>query len=190
LAEIKHETEPAVPSGGLPSQPGGPEREFTVRAKSQTELIIRRFLHHRLAVISLAVFALFIVASLVGGRVWHYNYAEITNEFSTGPTLQHPFGTDDVGHDAMAQVLRGSQKSVQIALLVALASTTIGTLVGAVAGYYRGWVDNVLMRLVDLILTVPVIAILAVLAATVTAKAGNWSAISCGRCSGPRSASS
>src|ERR1700738_5247752 len=102
----------APPGGGAPGQPAGPEREFTVRAKSQTELIVRRFLHHRLAVISLVVFAVFIVASLIGGRVWHYNYAQITNEFSTGPTLKHPFGTDDVGHDELATVLRGSQKSV------------------------------------------------------------------------------
>jgi peptide/nickel transport system permease protein len=186
LADITHDTaadgEPllapttgvAIPGGGVPPQPTGPEREFTVRAKSQTELIVRRFLHHRLAVISLVVFMVFIVASLVGGRIWHFSYSQITNEFSTGPTLKHPFGTDDVGHDELAQVLRGSQKSVQIALLVALASTTIGTLVGAVAGYYRGWIDNVLMRFVDLILTVPVIAILAVLAATVSAQAGNW----------------
>jgi peptide/nickel transport system permease protein len=164
----------ALPGGAAPPQSSGPEREFTVRAKSQTELIVRRFLHHRMAVASLGIFVLFILASLFGGRLWHFNYAQITNEFSTGPSWKHPFGTDDVGHDGLAQVLRGSQKSVQIALLVAFASTTIGTLVGAAAGYYRGWLDNVLMRFVDLILTVPVFAILAVLAAQVNSKAGNW----------------
>src|SRR5664280_3060323 len=90
------------------------------------------------------------------------------------PSLTHPMGTDGIGHDVFAQVLRGSQKSVQIALLVSLLSTVVGTVIGAVAGYYRGVVDNVLMRFVDLVLTVPLIAILAVLGARVSAKSGNW----------------
>src|SRR5664280_2349595 len=68
----------------------------------------------------------------------------------------------------------GAQKSVQIALLVALLSTTIGTLVGAVAGFYRGRTDALLMRFVDLVLTVPSLAILAVLASVVGSKAGGW----------------
>ena len=83
-------------------------------------------------------------------------------------------GTDDIGHDSMAQVLRGAQKSVQVALMVAILATTIGAVIGAIAGYYRGWVDAALMRFTDLILTIPSIAILALLAATVADQAGNW----------------
>jgi len=83
-------------------------------------------------------------------------------------------GTDDIGHDSMAQILRGAQKSVQVALLVAFLSTTLGAVIGALAGYYRGWIDSALMRFTDLVLTIPYIAILAVLAANVADKAGNW----------------
>jgi peptide/nickel transport system permease protein len=71
-------------------------------------------------------------------------------------------------------VLRGAQKSVQVALLVAFLATAIGTVIGALAGYYRGWVDSALMRFTDLVLTIPSIAILAVLASTVASQAGNW----------------
>jgi ABC-type dipeptide/oligopeptide/nickel transport system permease subunit len=150
------------------------EREFTVAARSQRQMIVRRFLAHKLAVGSLIAFLLVVAASLIGGRFWKYGYADITDEFSTAPSWTHPMGTDDIGHDSLAQVLRGAQKSVQVALMVAFLSTTFGTVVGAFAGYYRGIVDSALMRFTDLVLTIPYIAILAVLAATVSAQAGNW----------------
>jgi ABC-type dipeptide/oligopeptide/nickel transport system permease subunit len=150
------------------------EREFTVQRRSQTQMVMRRFLAHRLAVASLVVFLVVVVLSLIGGRLWKYGYADITDQFSSPPSLEHPMGTDDIGHDSLAQVLRGSQKSVQVALMVAFLSTTVGAVIGALAGYYRGWVDSALMRFTDLVLTIPAIAILAVLASTVTAQAGNW----------------
>ena len=151
-----------------------PEREFTVAARSQTQMIIRRFLAHKLAVGSLVVFLIVVVASLIGGRFWKYGYADITPEFSSPPSLKHPMGTDSIGHDSMAQILRGAQKSVQVALMVALLATSFGTLIGALAGYYRSWVDSALMRFTDLVLTIPAIALLAVLAANVPEQAGNW----------------
>ena len=156
-----------------PTAGPGPEREFTVEARSYRRMVLRRFIHHRLAVISLVVLVFVILLALVGGRVWKYSYDEITPEFSTGPSLDHPFGTDGPGHDVFAQVLRGAQKSVQIMLVVALLSTTIGVVIGAVAGYYRGIIDGVLMRFVDLILTLPLLAIVAVLAKMVQVSK-NW----------------
>jgi ABC-type dipeptide/oligopeptide/nickel transport system permease subunit len=111
--------------GGTPV-PGAAAGEFGVEARSQGRMILRRFLRHRAAMISLVVLIALILLSLIGGRVWKYDYAEITPEFSTGPSLEHPMGTDGPGHDTFAQVLRGAQKSVQIMLLVALFSTGIG----------------------------------------------------------------
>jgi ABC-type dipeptide/oligopeptide/nickel transport system permease subunit len=150
------------------------EREFTVARRSQTQMVTRRFMAHKLAVGSLVVFLLVVIISLIGGRFWKYGYADITDEFSSPPSLEHPMGTDDIGHDSLAQVLRGAQKSVQVALMVAILATTLGAVIGAIAGYYRGWVDSALMRFTDLVLTIPAIAILAVLASTVAEQAGNW----------------
>jgi peptide/nickel transport system permease protein len=165
---------PASATPGI--QPGGarPEREFTVEARSQWKLILRRFLAHRLAVGSLVIFLLLIVTALVGSHLWHYRYADITSEFSQGPTMKHPMGTDGIGHDVMAQVLRGAQRSVVIALLVATLSTTFGAVMGAVAGYYRGMVDNVMMRFVDLMLTIPSLAIFGLLAHKYANKTNGW----------------
>jgi ABC-type dipeptide/oligopeptide/nickel transport system permease subunit len=167
-----HRTEHGVQVHEVP--PTTTEREFTVVRRSQTQMIIRRFMAHKLAVGSLVVFVLMVIISLIGGRFWKYGYADITDEFSSSPSLEHPMGTDDIGHDTLAQVLRGAQKSVQVALMVAFLSTTFGAFIGALAGYYRGWVDAALMRFTDLILTIPSIAILAVLAATLADQAGNW----------------
>jgi ABC-type dipeptide/oligopeptide/nickel transport system permease subunit len=175
------ETEPGGDGQGLQTTEHGvkvhevpattTEREFTVVRRSQTQMVIRRFLAHKLAVGSLVVFLLVVIISLIGGRFWKYGYADITDQFSTPPSLEHPMGTDDIGHDTLAQVLRGAQKSVQVALMVAFLATTIGAVIGAVAGYYRGWVDSALMRFTDLVLA---IAILAVLASVVASEAGNW----------------
>jgi len=141
------------------------------------QVAVHRFTINRLAPASLVVLALVALAALVGGRFWRYGYSEITPEFSTPPSWTHPMGTDGVGHDGLAQVLRGAQKSLQVGLLAALVSTTLGAIVGMVAGYYRGWVDPVLMRFTDLILTIPGIAILIVMAGRVRGTRGNWWAI-------------
>jgi peptide/nickel transport system permease protein len=167
-----HSTEHGVQVHEVPATTT--EREFTVQRRSQTQMVIRRFMAHKLAVGSLIVFLLVVIISLIGGRFWKYGYADITPEFSSPPSLEHPMGTDGIGHDELAQVLRGAQKSVQVALMVAILATTIGAVIGAIAGYYRGWVDAALMRFTDLVLTIPSIAILAVLAATLADQAGNW----------------
>jgi peptide/nickel transport system permease protein len=164
--------EVVVPGGPVVRGAGG-RGEFGVEARSQWRMVSRRFFRHRLAMASLVVLVLVVVLSLVGGRVWKYNYTEITPEFSSGPSWNHPMGTDGPGHDTFAQVLRGAQKSVQIMLLVAMFSTGIGVLIGAFAGYYRGKVDAILMRGIDLLLTIPTLAILAVLSNKVR-QSGSW----------------
>jgi peptide/nickel transport system permease protein len=143
----------------------GPEWEFGVRSRTQTQLVVRRFLAHRLAVLSLVLFALILAISLLGQRFWAYKYGvPDVDALSQPPSRQHPLGTGDLGQDGLAQLLRGAQRSMQIALLVMVLQTVVGVLVGSVAGYFRGWLDSVLMRLVDLLLTLPGMAVLIVLA--------------------------
>lgn len=136
--------------------------------------VLRRFLTHRLAVLSLAVLGAIVVATLVGRALWHYGHAEITADLSSPPSWSHPMGTDGLGRDLFAQVLAGTQKSLQVALLVTAVSTALGALVGAIAGYYRGPVDAVLMRLADVVLSLPGIAVLAVLGGAAQETPGNW----------------
>jgi ABC-type dipeptide/oligopeptide/nickel transport system permease subunit len=163
----------SAPAAG-PRTPA-PEREFTVAERSQFQLVLRRFLQHRLAVVSLVVLALLVLLAYLGGALWQYDPGEFTPDNSEPPSLNHPFGTDSAGKDQFAQVLRGTQISLQIAVLVALFSTLVGTIWGAVAGYFGGVTDTIMMRISDLILTLPLLAVAAVLAQNF---GGSWWLIS------------
>jgi ABC-type dipeptide/oligopeptide/nickel transport system permease subunit len=157
---------------GEPPLGAGPEREFTVAARSQSKMVLRRFLRHKLAMASFVVLILLALLAFVGARLWKYTYRELTPDASQAPSWSHPFGTDQLGRDYLAQVLQGAQKSIQIALIVALLATTLGVLIGAISGYFRGWTDGALMRVVDLFLTVPTIAIAACLGRQLSG--GDW----------------
>ena len=162
--------ESPVPSGGqipfdemppaLTLVPGGGP---AAASRGQLRMAAERFVRHKLAMTGLAVFLLLVLASVLGPVFWKYSYSQITDQFGTGPSAQHPFGTDTIGHDMFAQVLQGLQTSVETALLVAAISTVIGTLIGAIAGYYGGIWDQIMMRFTDLVLIVPVLAVLLVL---------------------------
>jgi peptide/nickel transport system permease protein len=139
---------------------------FAVTERTQTQLVLRRFLRHRLAVISLLVFVLIVLFAFVGPLLWKYTYFTSTPDNSQSPSLTHPFGTTGDGKDLLALVMRGTQQSVKISLLIAVVSTTVGTIWGAAAGYFRGLVDAVLMRIADLIIILPILAVAAVLASS------------------------
>jgi glutathione transport system permease protein len=164
----------AAEPGGDAGLPGGPDREFAVKARSHRAMVFRRFLHHRLAVGGFLVLFLVVFLALFGGKIWHYSYTFQSNDLSQAPGLKHPFGTDELGHDTFARVLRGANKSVVIALLVATMSTAFGTLVGAVAGFYRGWIDTLLMRFTDLMLTIPTYAAAAAIAYQFGNRSNGW----------------
>lgn len=154
------------------------EREFTVQARSMRQLVIRRFLAHRLAMFSLMVLVAVILLAFVGLRLWKHPFDTPGIVQDRGrPTLdaipwldgdglkmgEHPFGQDNIGRDYFAVTLRGAQQSILIAVVAGLVATFVGTVIGAVAGFYRGWVDNVLMRFVDVMLTIPLLVVAAVL---------------------------
>jgi peptide/nickel transport system permease protein len=146
----------------------------TVESHGQFRLALERFAHHRLALAGLIVFLLMVLLSTIGPVFWQYSYSAITGLFATGPSAQHPFGTDLIGHDLFAQVMEAEATSVKTAALVALIATTIGTVIGAIAGYYGKLADIVLMRFTDLILAVPLLAVLLVLANKLSKQAGSW----------------
>lgn len=129
--------------------------------------LARRFLRRRTAVAGLSVLVLVLVVTLWGASLAPYRYDEPTLDRSEPPSWSHPMGTDAIGRDLFSRVLRGAQKSTQVALLVTVVSTTVGVLLGAVAGYRKGWFDEVVSRLVDLVLTIPVLAVLLVVATRV-----------------------
>jgi peptide/nickel transport system permease protein len=148
--------------------------DFAVRERTQTQLVLRRFRRHRAAVTSLVAFVLVTLFAFAGPLLWHYSYADITDDLSQSPSARHPFGTDLIGHDTFAQVMRGTQQSIKIALAIAVIGTVFGTLWGAIAGLYRGKLDFLMMRLVDVVLTLPSIAVAAAVAAQGVGQSQWW----------------
>ena len=151
---------------------------MSIKARTQWQMILRRFLRHRLAMGSLALLIGVFVLSYAGLWFWDLPYNKSGTLINGGrPTLdvipfldgdglaigQHPFGQDTIGRDYFAVTLKGAQGSIAIAVYAGLIATTIGTIVGALAGFYRGIVDTVLMRIVDVLFTIPLLVLAAVL---------------------------
>jgi peptide/nickel transport system permease protein len=139
-----------------------------VKARSQWAYARSRFFRHKLAVLSLGVLVLASIVAIFPDVFAPYAFDEFDfNHVLEGPTTEgnHLFGTDELGRDYLSRVVYALRTSLGVALLVAGLATLIGTFVGAMAGYYGGVIDNLLMRLVDLILVVPFLAVLLVLSA-------------------------
>ncbi|HXF98722.1 MAG TPA: ABC transporter permease [Gaiellaceae bacterium] len=139
------------------------EHGVELRARSQWAYARMRFLRHRLAVASLVVLFLIALVAVFADQLAPYSYDELDLEnIASPPTLEgwHLFGTDLLGRDYLSRVIFGVRTSLWVAVFVAALSTAIGTAIGAIAGYYGGWLDNLLMRVTDLVLTLPTLAVL------------------------------
>ncbi|MFD6093154.1 ABC transporter permease [Oerskovia sp. NPDC060338] len=144
-----------------------------VEGLSQNQIVRRRFLRHKGAVISVVVLALITILAVtsVGFGSWTgwWNFVPsgqgATNPLVNGgaPSSVHPFGQDEAGRDIFARVMRGTQTSLIIMFSVGLIATVMGIVVGALSGFFRGATDSLLMRFTDLIITMPVIVLGAVL---------------------------
>ena len=136
------------------------EQEFV----SRRTLVARRFLSNRLAVVALTVLVLLFVACYALPPLLPYSHTDIDfYALQTPPGREHWLGTNAIGQDVLAQVLRGMQKSLLIGLCVAVISTVIAATVGSIAGYFGGWRDRALMWLVDLLLVVPSFILIAII---------------------------
>jgi ABC-type dipeptide/oligopeptide/nickel transport system permease subunit len=144
------------------------EEGLEVVARSQWQLARRRFFRHKLAVGSLIVLVIIMLVGVFAEQIAPYSFREQAPlDARMAPTLegQHYFGTDVLGRDYFSRTVFGIRTSLYVAGVVALLSTLIGALYGAVSGYFGGWIDNLMMRFVDLVLTLPILAVLIVIAA-------------------------
>jgi ABC-type dipeptide/oligopeptide/nickel transport system permease subunit len=139
------------------------ETGLELQARSQWGYALRRFLRHRLAMGSLIVLIFLGIVAIFADFFAPYAFDEPDfTSLTIPPTLEghHFFGTDFLGRDSFSRVIYGLRTSLWVALVVSLLATLIGTTVGAISGYFGGWVDNALMRLTDLVLTLPGLAVL------------------------------
>jgi peptide/nickel transport system permease protein len=149
-------------------------------------LAVVRFLHHRTATVSLVILGIIIAAAVIvpllqgdlyrvqdythpygAPFVFHSRVVSLPGGLNvTIPWSDHLLGTDGLGEDEMARLIRGGRVSLTVGLLAMLGYIIIGGVLGALAGYYGGWIDNALMRLTDVIIAMPfILVVIAVTAA-------------------------
>jgi peptide/nickel transport system permease protein len=155
-----------------------------IKARSQGELVRRRFLRHRGALFGMLLlgFVVLLAYTSIGvGKIpgwWPHDYLSTGTLVNGGrPTLDlipwldgdglsigsHPFGQDNVGKDYFALTMRGAQRSITVAVIVGRVATVVGAVIGALAGFFRGWLESALMRFTDVMITIPTLVIAAVL---------------------------
>lgn len=128
----------------------------TAGAESLRAAAWRRFLRNPFAVTGAAVLLLFVVLALLAPYISPHDPAAVDLlNVNAPPSRVHLLGTDPIGRDIFSRLLYGSRISLLVGFTVAAGAVVLGSLVGAVAGYFGGWVDTVLMRLVDVMLSYP-----------------------------------
>jgi len=166
-----------------PGLSNDPEREFTIEARTQVQMVRSSFFRHRGAMIGLGalVFVVVIAYTSIGfwgiPGWWGLDFSSTGTLVNEGkPTLDlipwldgdglsigaHPFGQDNIGRDYFALTMRGTQVSLMVAFVIGILSTFIGTVAGAISGYYGGKSEAVIMRFTDLLLTIPLLIVAAV----------------------------
>lgn len=137
-----------------------------VQSRTMAQIVWARFRRHRLAltsaIILLVLIAICFVVPLFVAED-QANRLELT-QMKQPPSQDHLFGTDDIGRDMLLRSIFGGRISLRIGILAALVSITVGVTIGAIAGYNPGWVDNVLMRFTEALMSIPRLFILIVLA--------------------------
>jgi peptide/nickel transport system permease protein len=129
--------------------------------RSRWSQVWQRFRGHRPALVGLWMVVLMTAVTFAGPWVWTRSTERIDfRSAKQGPTVAHPFGTDELGRDVLARVLAGGRVSLSVGFLAMAVSISIGVLIGAIAGYAGAWTDNGLMRLTDLFLTIPTLPVL------------------------------
>jgi peptide/nickel transport system permease protein len=143
----------------------GEERRIT--ARSPLQLFWRRFRRDKVAMAALffifllvlvAIFAPLIV-DIVGAPEPNVQDPNALNDFGlpAGPSSEHLFGVDQIGRDVFARTIYGARVSLTVAVIATALIVVIGTVAGMVAGFYRGWIDSVLSRIMDVQLAFPVL---------------------------------
>jgi peptide/nickel transport system permease protein len=131
--------------------------------ESYVQSIVKRFCRHRLAVWGMAFLLLIVVSALGAPWIAPYDPYAVTPSFQAPPTAEHWLGTDQVGRDVLSRLLYAARVSLAVGAGAVAIYMVIGTLLGALAGYFGGWADMVIMRLTDVFMSFPRLMVILVL---------------------------
>jgi peptide/nickel transport system permease protein len=146
---------------------------ITIEERSPFQVVMMRFRRHRLAMVSLGLVIIIFTIVILAPVIAKYEVDEINvnNYFAPWGTVDedtgrvHYMGTDNIGRDYFSRLIYAGRISLTVALLSVLISETLGILIGSVAGFYGGWLDALLMRFLEFMLTIPTLPLLLIISA-------------------------
>ena len=144
------------------------KKNKTKKRRTQTGEILHRFRKNTGAMIGLAFILILTLLALFGNVIYDYDTDIIGQNYEqrfVRPCWEHPFGTDNLGRDLFARVIYGARASLPVGFLAVLVSLFFGLVFGAVAGFYGGVTDNIIMRIMDIFNTIPTILMAIVMVA-------------------------
>ncbi len=146
-----------LPAAHAPEAPAEIDEVDLVPVRTYWQLVRRRFLQHRMATIALVLMLGLIIASIafpiIGGDLW--KATSLVHGPKDPSSLAAPLGYDNLGTNIFYRLMKGLQTSLTIGFFAVLIIAGIGTTIGSIAGYIGGWVDNLMMRFVDIVLSLP-----------------------------------
>ncbi len=150
--------DPPAPAGGEGTSTGGLGAQ-----------VLHVFIENRLAVVGAAVIVLMLLFCFLGPVFYHTNQTSTQNALlnstqNSPPSSTNPLGTDQSGFDILGRIMYGGQISLEVGFAAAGIATVVGVLFGAISGFFGGWVDALMMRIVDVLLSVPLLFLVIVLA--------------------------
>jgi len=159
-----------------PSRPGATAPEAVLPARGSTSLWAdawRRLLRNRAAVVGMAFIGFMLLVAIFADFIAPYPYwqQDITNQFQP-PSWEHPFGTDHLGRDVLSRLVYGARVSMAVGFIVQAIIILIGMSVGAIAGYFGGKIDQLLMRFVDVMYSFPDLLLIIIVMTTLRAVTG------------------
>lgn len=134
------------------------KKQAEYKKRSQLSIIWNRLRKNKLAMLGLAILVVMVALAVCADWIADYD-TNVTGmnmaERLQTPSAKHWFGTDSYGRDVFARIIHGSRLSLSLSIFAMLAAVAIGSIIGAIAGYYGGRVDDILMRLMDILLAIP-----------------------------------
>ena len=126
-----------------------------VRKTNNTKEILKRLMDSHSARIGLIILIIYLLVAIFANVIAPYSYDFMTSDYLKGPSMAHLFGTDQLGRDLFSRVLYGARYSILLGVGSMLIGVVLGMILGCLAGYYGGMMDEVLMRIIDVIQSVP-----------------------------------
>lgn len=155
----------ATKMAGIPvvNDPNLDVKQELGKEESYLKVIRKKFFKHKLAVFGLIVFSLIVLMALFAPLLAPQSPYSVNGDFADQPSAEHLLGTDQVGRDLLSRLIYASRVSLAVGIGAVAIYVVIGTLLGAVAGYFGKWVDMVIMRLTDVFMSFPYLMVILVL---------------------------